>query len=40
MMMSNSLRQSHTGQYLAGVIADCLRRFGLEKKVLSHVFIL
>ena len=38
LMMYNSLRQSHMGQYLAGVIADCLRRFGLEKKVKPGIY--
>ncbi|KAG2347656.1 hypothetical protein BDR05DRAFT_876519, partial [Suillus weaverae] len=27
------LTQSHTGSYLAQVTADCLKRFGLEKKL-------
>ncbi|KIJ06880.1 hypothetical protein PAXINDRAFT_91339, partial [Paxillus involutus ATCC 200175] len=27
------LKKRHTGLYLARVTADCLRRFGLEKKV-------
>ncbi|KAG1719942.1 uncharacterized protein EDB91DRAFT_1065166, partial [Suillus paluster] len=27
------LTQSHTGSYLARVTADCLKRFGLEKKL-------
>ena len=25
--------ESHTGEYLAGVIADCLKRFGIQEKV-------
>lgn len=29
------LTDKHTGLYLAKVTADCLKRFGLEKKVFT-----
>jgi len=28
-----SLTERHMGEYLAGVTADCIKRFGLENKV-------
>jgi hypothetical protein len=28
-----SLTEQHMGEYLAGVTADCIKRFGLENKV-------
>lgn len=30
---SHSLTQKHDGNYLANVVAQCLKRFGIEKKV-------
>jgi len=39
LIFDNRLKQSHTGDYLARELAECLKRFGIDKLVCNLYFL-